>query len=503
MMRFENVWVADGTGKAPFRATVLTDGAFIAAVEREKIAGISAADTIDGRGMILAPGFIDAHGHSDLSLLAAPEAESKVTQGVTTEIAGNCGLSAFPLTPLNRDHLTKLYANYGQELDWSDFKAYMAKLRGKRPAMRLACLCGHNTLRAAVAGYENAKLSAAQLGEMERILDDALASGALGLSTGLLYVPGKFADRDELIRLLKVVADRNGVYATHLRSEGDQLLESLADTFECARLAGVKKVQISHLKTAGRDNWSKLAAALKLIGDARAEGIAVTVDRYPYTESMTQLSVILPPPWDDMDDIDIQTRLQDPETRRELTAELRRNRSPEYWKHVRLAASAAPKWKSKCGFAISELGDDPAVTVTEILAADSASACGAFHGMCESNLDRILELEYCMPGSDGNALPCDGKFGSSHPRAFGAIAKFIRRRLDTSGSVGETVRRATSLPAQVFGLNDRGVISTGYAADMVVFDPDEIDSTADFGTPCRRADGIAMTVTGGKIVFRK
>ena len=502
MRRFENIWVADGTDRGPFRATVLTDGAFIAAVEREKIAGFSAADTVNGGGMVLAPGFIDAHGHSDLSLLAAPEAESKVTQGVTTEVAGNCGLSAFPLTRLNRDHLEKLYANYGQTLDWTDYPSYMRRLGGRRPAMRLACLCGHNTLRAAVAGYENVRLSEKQLSEMETLLDHALADGAPGLSTGLLYVPGKFADRDELERLLRVVAKRRGVYATHLRSEGDKLLESLAGTLECARAAGVRKVQISHLKTAGESNWSKLSAALRLIEDARAAGVAVTVDRYPYLESMTQLSVILPPPWDDLDDLEVQRRLQTPEAREQLAAELRRSRPPEYWSRVRLAASAAPEWKHKCGMSITALGDDPGRTVAELLAADAASVCGAFRGMCEENLARILDLDYCMPGSDGNALPADGSFGFSHPRAFGAVAKFIRRRLDATGSIGDAVRRATSLPAGVFGLSDRGVLAPGYSADLVLFDPDTVDSDADFASPRRPASGIAMTVTGGRIVFR-
>lgn len=502
MRRFENIWVADGTGSEPFRATVLTDGAFIAAVEREKIAGFSAADTVDGGGLVLAPGFIDAHGHSDLSLIAAPEAESKVTQGVTTEIAGNCGLSAFPLTRLNRDHLEKLYANYGRALEWSDPPSYMAHLRARRPAMRLACLCGHNTLRAAVAGYESVRLSAEELAGMEKLLDDALSAGALGLSTGLLYVPGKFADQDEIVRLLRVVSAHDGVFATHLRSEGNELLESLAETLECARLAGVKKVQISHFKTAGKANWSKLDAALRLFADARAAGLEVTVDRYPYIESMTQLSVILPPPWDDFDDIEIQKRLRSAEAREALAAELRKSRPPEYWRQVRLAASAAPKWQDKCGAVIADLGTDPARTTVEIIAADAASACGAFRGMCEDNLGRILELEYCMPGSDGNALPADGAFGATHPRAFGAIAKFIRRRLDASGSIGDAVRRATSLPARVFSLADRGKIAPGYAADLVLFDPDAINSGADFSAPCRLASGIAMTVTGGKTVFR-
>jgi len=502
MLRFENIWVAEGTEKAPFRATVLTDGGSIAAVAREKVAGISSADTIDGRGMILAPGFVDAHGHSDLSLLAAPEGYSKVTQGVTTEIAGNCGLSAYPLTELNREHLEQLYANYAQELDWNDYPFYRERLRAKRPALRLACLCGHNTLRAAVAGYDNSHLTEKQLAAMEQLLAAALDAGAKGLSTGLLYVPGKFADRHELVRLLRVVAAHGGVYATHLRSEGNTLLEALAETLECAREAGVAKVQISHFKTAGRANWSKLGSAIRLIEDARRSGVAVTVDRYPYVESMTQLSVILPPPWDDLGDVEIQNRLRDPEVREKLADELRRSRPADYWHQVRLAASAAPQWRGYCGRIIAELGDDPARTVVDILAADAASACGAFRGMDEGNLRRILELDYCMPGSDGNALPADGRFGGSHPRAFGAIAKFIRRRLDATGDIADAVRRATSLPAEVFDLADRGRIAPGYAADLVMFDPDEIDSRADFASPRTPASGIALTVTQGRIVFR-
>ena len=333
MLRIENAFVADGSGKEPFHATVLTDGGSILAVSREKLAGFSSADTVDAKKRVLAPGFIDAHGHSDLSLLAAPEAQSKVSQGVTTEIAGNCGLSAFPLTDANREHLSELYANYRQELDWSDYPSYCRRLRSAGTRMRLECLCGHNTLRAAVAGYETPKLADVQLREMERLLDDALNAGAKGLSSGLLYIPGKFADDDEIVRLLEVVAAHGGVYATHLRSEGDLLLESLAETIECARRAGLRKLEISHLKTAGKSNWGKLSAALSLIERARKDGIEVTVDRYPYTESMTQLSVILPPPWDDLGDAEIQKRLRSPEERTLLEEALRKYRRHQLFQH--------------------------------------------------------------------------------------------------------------------------------------------------------------------------
>ena len=502
MLRIENAFVADGIGREPFRASVLVDGGNILAVSREKLAGFSGSDTVDAKKMVLAPGFIDVHGHSDLSLLVAPEGQSKVSQGITTEIAGNCGLSAFPLTANNREHLSELYANYRRELDWSDYPSYCRRLRAAGIKMRLDCLCGHNTLRAAVAGYETKTLTGKQLDEMERLLDAALDSGAKGLSSGLLYIPGKFADDDEIVRLLKVVAAHGGVYATHLRSEGDRLLESLAETIECARRAGLKKLQISHLKTAGKANWGKLAAALSLIEYARRDGIDINVDRYPYTESMTQLSVILPPPWDDLGDAEIQQRLRSPEEKVRLTEALREYKAPGYWQSVRLAATDAPRYRDKCGRRFSELGDDPARTAVEILAADAPSSCGAFSGMCEENLKRILDLDYCMPGSDGNALPADGSLGRSHPRSFGAIAKFMRLRLDATGSVTEAVERAATLPARVFSLDDRGIVAPGYAADLVLFDPDEIDSPADFATPNATARGIALTVCRGKIVWR-
>lgn len=502
MLRIENAFVADGIGREPFRASVLVDGGSILAVSREKLAGFSGSDTVDAKKMVLSPGFIDVHGHSDLSLLAAPEGQSKVSQGVTTEIAGNCGLSAFPLTANNREHLSELYANYRQELDWSDYPSYCRRLRAAGIKMRLDCLCGHNTLRAAVAGYETKTLTGKQLGEMERLLGEALDAGAKGLSSGLLYIPGKFADDDEIVRLLKVVAAHNAVYATHLRSEGDLLLESLAETIECARRAGLKKLQISHLKTAGKANWGKIAAALSLIEDARKSGIEVTVDRYPYTESMTQLSVILPPPWDDLGDAEIKKRLRHPEERKLMEEALRQYRSPDYWQRVRLAATDASRFRGKCGLRFSELGGDPVRAAVEILAADAPSSCGAFGGMSEENLRRILALDYCMPGSDGNALPADGSLGRSHPRAFGAIAKFMRLRLDATGSIPEAVERAATLPARVFSLGDRGVVAPGYAADLVLFDPDEIDSAADFSMPNAAAKGIAMTLCRGEIVWR-
>ena len=502
MLRFENIYVADGTGAEPFRATVLTEHGSIVAVERGKIAGIPSGATVNGRGLILSPGFIDAHGHSDVSLMAFPEAENKVAQGITTEIAGNCGLSAFPVTDANRVHLAALYADYRQNIDWDDYASYRRRLREKHPHMRLSCLCGHNTLRAAAAGYETRRLSSNRKMEMEKLLGDALNVGARGLSSGLQYVPGKFSDQDELQSLLRIVSASDGVYATHLRSEGTNLLESLAETLECAGKAGVKKVLISHFKTAGRNNWSKLSDAIRLIEYARDSGIEVTVDRYPYLESMTQLSMILPPPWDDLGDAELQKRLHDRRGFARMESVLRRSRPPEYWADIRLAATAVPRYAGQCGKRFSELNEDPVRAAMELLADGAVSSCAAFGIMNENNLKKILALDYCMPGSDASALPLNGSTGCTHPRAFGAIARFMRLRLDDSGSIGDAVRRATSLPAGFFSLHDRGVITPGRAADLVIFDPDSIDSSADFRSPCKNPSGIMMTVMGGDIVFR-
>ena len=498
--RIRNVWTVKGDGSQPQKAEVLisVDGKILA------VGGpfIGCGEVIDGNKRILSPGFIDAHGHSDISVLAYPEGFSKVSQGVTTEIAGNCGLSAFPLTGENREHLEELYANYNYPLDWSDFNSYRQAQDKRSCSPDVIPLCGHNTLRAAVAGYEKKTLSSSQLSKMKELLSLSLEAGCPGMSTGLLYVPGKFATDGEIIELMKVLASAGKIYTTHLRSEGNQLLESLESTLCCAAQAGLKKLQISHFKTALPQNWHKLAAAIEMISEARRNGIEVTVDRYPYTESMTQLSVVLPGEWGDMDDIAIKKKLQSQEERQELVKLLEQEKTADYWKRVRLASTGADKYRSYCGKLLSEISDFPAQLVVELLAADAPGTCGAFSGMSSENLDRIMLLDFCMPGSDGNALPGDYSAGRAHPRAFGTLPRFIRKLLDLNISIGETVRRATGLPAQTFGLADRGSLVEGKRADLTLWDPDELTDTADFASPHSPARGIVFTMCRGKIVYR-
>ncbi len=500
-LRIKQAWIADGTGAELVKRDVLIADGKIQAVETD-ITGAAADRTlVFPRSEILAPGFIDVHGHSDIAALADPECFAKVSQGVTTEIVGNCGLSAFPVTDANREHLAELYANYAMAPEWADFSAFQAEVARRKSALRLPALCGHNTLRAAVAGYDTERLSAAQLRQMTELLDVQLGQGALGLSSGLLYVPGKFADPAEIVALLKVVARHDAIYTTHLRSEGNELLEALTETLELARSANLRRVHISHFKTAGRANWHKLDAALELLEAARSEGLIVTVDRYPYTESMTQLSVILPGKWSDLDDGTIQRNLQDSSAREVLISELAAARSPDYWQSVRLISggAAAPE---ECGKTLAEISAEPPRRVVELLAGDCAGTTAAFAGMSEENLRRILALDFCMAGSDGNAFPADYRFGRAHPRAFGAIAKFCRKRLDSGSSIPAAVWRLTGLAAQTFQLPETGVIRPGVPADLVAFNPETIDGNADFGAPHTPATGISWTMKAGSFVCR-
>ena len=489
-------FIADGSGKEPSRGALLFENGKIIALEKD-ITGTSAADKIYSfDDEIISPGFIDVHGHSDLSLMSAPSAFSKRSQGVTTEISGNCGLSAYPVTEKNLYHLKELYSNYPAQINWQNHASYHRQLSAKNPALRMYTLCGHNTLRAAVAGYEKRSLSASETKQMCAMLEAELNSGALGLSTGLLYTPGCFASDDELLELMKILAANDCVYATHLKSEGDQLLESLTATLELAREAGLKRVQISHFKTAGKKNWHKLGEALELFEYYRSCGIDVHIDRYPYTESQTMLSVALPPPWSETGDVELKKQLSLPGECEKLLAELRIYRDENYWQNIRLTATAHPHWHHYCGRKICDISNDPAALTVELLAYDAPSAMMSASVMSEENMKRILALPYCCCGSDGNAVPQDMPFGTVHPRSFGAAAKFMRLLLDSSAGIGEACRRMSGMPAQFFKLQETGILKPGFRADITVFNPETVNSTADFTNPSVPASGIIMSFSG-------
>lgn len=498
-----NALIADGIGDKPRNACVAVSGEKIMAVEPE-IAIDRANEIIDADGLILCPGFIDSHGHSDISLLAAPEGIGKISQGITTEISGNCGLSVFPVTEYNREHLQELFSHYNVAIDWSDINEYAAKLADVQPALNLASLCGHNTLRAAVNGYENKKISSSDLTEMKEKLRISLANGAIGFSSGLLYIPGKFAENSEFFHLGEVLADTGKIWTSHLRSEGNELLEALDEFIGTAERAGCGKIHISHLKTAGKSNWQKLGDAFLRISQSKS---SVTADRYPYIESMTQLSAYMPSPYSDMDDISLMRHLQNPANFAKCVGVLERNHTNEDWERKRLVSTTAK-------FAISGVGKDfvelsmmlstpPANICAQLLREDSAGTTAASRGMSEENMMRILEKPFVCCCTDESARPEDYSLGRSHPRGFASFPEFYRRMVPILG-IGETIRKMTSLPADIFGLALRGRLLPGSFADMVLFDHDRIlnsNSIANFANPHTLTDGIEKVWVNGKLSY--
>ena len=485
-----NALICDGTGGDLYPGLIRIDGDRIAeVVPNGEISGAKGAEVFDAQGYVVSPGFIDAHSHSDAALIASPDAFSKRTQGITTEILGNCGHSLFPVTPRNAEQVASDCAAVGVKPSWTDWRDYCAAVEYVRPAVNFAVLCGHNALCAA---YPKVEDQCVALGKM-------LSEGCPGLSSGLLYAPGRTVPPSDLLRLAAVLKATDAIYTTHLRSEGARLLESLEEAVAFAS-AGSGRLHVSHFKTAGEANWGKLDAALDLLNKARATGLHITADRYPYTYSQTSLSVILPPRYDSMRDREIQEKLRsDPEECSRLIEELADVRRV---KRAILTAVSKPEFLPYCGLTLEDCAvragmPSAAAFAITVLRDDGARAMAAFGGMSPENLRRILSEPWVCCGTDENVRNRDESLGRGHPRAFGAFPLFLKMTAELCG-LPEAVRRVTSFPASLFRLKDRGIIKPGYFADLTVFDPAKLDCKADFAHPHTPAEGIVRVYVNGE-----
>lgn len=496
-----NATIYDGTGNAPFVGDVIISGDRIAAAGPEL--DHDGCEMIEAAGLALAPGFIDCHAHSDISILANSGAAGKISQGITSEISGNCGLSAFPVTDNNCEHLKELYSNYGIDINWASFADYVSQVSNNSPAINTAYLAGHNSLRAAVRGYAEGKTSKAEIESMSKHLEKSLQAGALGLSLGLLYTPGCFAGKDEIISLLNVVAGHDKLCTVHLRSEGKELLEALQETIEMAFKAGLNKLHISHLKTGGQANWHKLPQVMNMIS-APPAGMRISFDRYPYVESMTSLSVIMPAPYDQFDDVTLQKRMLDEPDFYKKTVKLLESLPPERWKNVRLVNSCRSKYREFFGQSLfestRERGISPAELCAQILRDDATGAMAAFKGMNEDNMRAIIRDPRNCCGSDETARPFSYELGRSHPRGFGSFPRYFNILKETM-PLEHIIRKVTSLPAGIFGLKARGVVRPGYFADLVLLDPDNYMDHADFKEPHTPAKGVHKVLVNGTICY--
>ncbi|WP_168433173.1 N-acyl-D-amino-acid deacylase family protein [Pontiella sulfatireligans] len=514
-LKIINGRVLDGSGKDATHCDIGINKGRI--TKMGELSAACAEKTIDVAGCIVCPGFIDAHSHSDTYLLIEPSAASKVYQGITTEICGNCGASAAPLNggyKMPSDWLEKDYSHLGKTetrhtcagvteipstLPWSTVAEYRALYAEAQPAINAALLVGHNTLHAGIAGYEPRAATADEMAQMLHALEQALDEGAIGLSSGLAYPPGSAVPREEIIELAKTVAQHGGLYTTHMRSESTLLLESIDEAIDIAERSGAR-LQISHLKASGKKNWGKLEAALERIRKGSLNGSPIGSDRYPYTAGCTDLDIVLPQ-WATYGGRDaILARLRDPETRNTLRAKLFDNPA-DHWDNVMIGSTQFEEFKGKyLPEAAETLKMHPVDALLHLIDSDDLKTGGIFFSMSEENMWKVLAEPFVSIGSDGSMRAPWGPLSHDHPhpRAYGSHTKFLRAALDgKTVPLAEAIYKMTGLPAEQFNLKKRGLLKEGYAADILIFDPDAIKANTTYANPHQLSDGMRHVIVNG------
>ena len=502
--------IVDGSGKLPYRGSIGIKGDMILKIEATK--PLSGGKIIDAEGMVVSPGFVDIHGHSDYFLLVNPQAESKVRQGVTTEIGGNCGYSAAPIFGEEAEERKVEYRKqFSLDLNWYAVQEYSELLKRIGISMNFAILLGHNTIRASVMGKENRAPGKKELEDMCIAVEKGMNEGAFGLSTGLIYSPACFAKMDEMVALNNVVKRYKGVFTTHMRSEDDMVVEAINEVIEVARETHVP-LQISHLKTSRERNWNKLDRMFQVIESAIDEGLDITCDRYPYIASNTGLQAILPD-WTTEGDKETRiNRLRDGAARGKIRDEiLKKHPEPDYWKTIVISTLVSEKNKKYEGMSIAEaadmVGKEPFDFAMDVLIEEEMNVSANYFTMCEENLAKIYRKPYTMIGSDSACRAHYGPLaeGKPHPRAFGTfprvLAIYVREK--SIMDISTAVKKMTSDPCRKLGIQKRGELREGFYADLVIFNPDTIVDKATFSEPVQYPEGIESVIVNGKITVEK
>ncbi len=479
-----NARIVDGTGSPWYRGDVAIRGDAIARIAPS--IDEPAVRTIDVGGQVLAPGFIDIHTHAARGIFQIPTADNYVRQGVTTLIEGPDGSSPVPLAP------------------------FLAKLEALQKSVNIGAFIGQGSVRSGVVGDVNRKPTVDELQKMRALVEQGMKDGAFGLSTGLFYVPGTFTPTDEVVELAKVAGRFGGIHISHMRDETSGVLESVNETIAIGERGGLP-TQVTHHKIIGRPNWGKSKETLQAVDEARARGIDVTIDAYPYTASSTSIQGALLPAWaQEGGRKQALARLQDPATRAKVKAEVVRviNNERGGGDPKNIVVAACDWDASLAGKNLSEITRLRGLAATVDDAAEAAlwlvesGGCqGIFHAIGEEDLERILRHPATMIGSDGE-IPTFGK-ASPHPRSYGTfvrvLAVYARERKVVT--LADAIRKMTAFPAQRLGLVDRGLVRPGMKADLVIFDPARVRDLATFEKPHQYAEGIAHVITNGQVVF--
>ncbi len=501
--------VIDGSGRPGEIADVAVRDGQIAALGRSVPTG--SARTIDAAGLVVAPGFIDIKTHSDFTLPINPKAESKVRQGVTTEIVGHCGFSVAPILPGKRQLVQDYLSASAPWLPFREttFREYLDSF--PPTSVNAGMLVGHHTLRLNVMGMDARSPSATELEEMTALLEEGLAAGALGLSSGLFTPPSSYADRAEMIALCNVLKRRNGGYFTHLRDESNNVIEAVEEAIDIARTCGVH-VEIVHLKCSGLDNWGKAAQILAMIEAARQEGLAVDCDAYPYAAGSNPLKNLLPQ-WVQSGGLEAMlTRLALPESRERIRAEIDRDglnnwgRIPS-WDCVQISIS--PHLPQYAGETFGKLaavrGQDPIDVVCDYLVEDKGATRVLITSIAEEDICEIVRSPSALVGSDGNCVAAYGvtSQGMPHPRFYGTFPRILGHYVHEQHllPLEQAVHKMTGATAAALRLRDRGLIREGCRADIAIFDPSDFKDRATYAAPHQYPTGNrTMVMVNGVVV---
>jgi N-acyl-D-amino-acid deacylase len=504
-----NAKVIDGTGNPWFRGDVAVSGAAIAGVGR--VTG-EAARVIEANGLCVCPGFIDVHAHGDFTPFDKTVVDYKLRQGITTEVNGNCGFSAAPVHPSTVGLVRKYVEGFiapeqGVPWNWRSLGEYLDSIAHARLAINIAPLIGHGALRAAAMGYEQRAPSLAELDTMKALMRESMEQGAFGLSTGLVYVPGTYAQTDEIIDIAKVAARYGGLYATHMRNEGEGLFEAFDEAIQIGWHAEIP-VQISHHKAAGKPNHGKVRETLKRLEAERTHGLDITVDQYPYTASSTTLASVLPPSAQVGGVPKIVERLRDPSTRREIRATMVAD--PQHgenmirgcnWDEILIASVKSARNKVCEGKSLQQIAEmrreEPLDSVFNLLLDEECAVAMIMFTMAEEDVRTVMRHPATMIGTDGI-----WSHGKPHPRIYGSYPRILGMyvRQERLVSLEEAVRKMTSFPAQKFGLWKKGIVRAGMDADVIIFDPDAITERSTFQDPHQYPVGLPYVILNGQVV---
>jgi len=501
--------IIDGTGSPWYSGDIGIKDGHIAAIG--SLSGAARNHTIDAKGNVVAPGFIDMLGQSEITILVDPRLPSKIFQGITTEITGEGG-SVAPLNSAIVEADRPAFAHYKVNVDWQTFRQYFARLEKQGMGINLASYLGATQVRRVVIGDADVQPTPEQLNKMKSLVRDAMLDGAVGVSTSLEYAPAPYAKTDEIIALAAEAAKFGGIYATHMRNESDTVLEAIDEALRIGREAHIP-VEIWHIKVAGKNNWGRMPEVVAKINQARAQGADISANTYAYPAWFNSMSAFVPPWAHDGGDAKLVERLRDPEIRARIRKDMETPSGSwdNEWQEipgpeaVMIGVVQNPDMKKFQGKRLSEIAEiwhkDPMDTLFDLLIEDKAFTECAVFGMSEPDVALALQQPWVSIDNDSSGTSPDGILGDEHPhpRAYGTFPRILRKyvREEKKLTLEDAIRKFSALPAQRMRLTDRGVLKLGMWADVVVFDPETVRDVATFDDPNRLSQGMAFVLVNG------